>query len=166
MEVNMNASFERDQCVPLVTETSGYIRRPSSFPYQYYPPTFINNNPYPGRFVGRGSVRQLYRPRDVELNCNFYESNVQLVSNVVWEKIEGPYPYAHDPPPYDCPRCSFHDIEIDNYRYNVRDFRDISVLRIKDVLNDDYGIYRCSGTSQLSSFGDTETVYQIVEFFQ
>ncbi|XP_022244995.1 uncharacterized protein LOC111083026 [Limulus polyphemus] len=136
-----------------VTETSGYIH-----------PTNIDL--YPGRFVGTGSVRQLYSSRAIELECDFAESNIQLVSNVVWEKIEGPYPYAHNSPSYECPRCSIRHIDIDNYRYNVRDLQDSSFLRIKDVLIDDYGVYRCSGTSQLSRSGDTETVYKIVEFFQ
>ncbi|XP_022245095.1 uncharacterized protein LOC111086458 [Limulus polyphemus] len=149
--------------VNLLTKTTS-SNRLFSFPNSIYQsPRTININPYPGRFVGKGRVRQPRDGRDVELECNFAGLNVKLVSNVVWEKIEGPYFFVDASFPYHCPSCSVH--YVNNYRCSVLNFRDGSFLHISDVSPEDIGIYRCSGTSQLSRSGLAETVYQIVECF-
>ncbi|XP_076331433.1 uncharacterized protein LOC143236771 isoform X2 [Tachypleus tridentatus] len=85
------------------------------------------------------------------------------LKNVVWEKIEGPYFFVDSSFPYYCPSCSVH--YVNNYRCSVLHFHDRSFLYIRNVLPEDNGIYRCSGTSQVSPSGLAETVYQIVECF-
>ncbi|XP_023211866.1 uncharacterized protein LOC111614734 [Centruroides sculpturatus] len=131
--------------------------------YYPYPQKMPSSEVYPGRYLGKGTVSYLFGGRDVELYCSFRDPGIYLVSNIIWVKIDGPYPYYHYPPPYHCPYCKYRTFSADDYRYDVYQHQGKSILRIRDFRSSDQGIYRCSATSQYPYGRYTETVYKIVK---
>ncbi|XP_022693586.1 uncharacterized protein LOC111263082 [Varroa jacobsoni] len=140
----------------------------------YHPPA-KNVDPFPGQFAGFGSVYFVRGGPHVELQCNLSKDGNKLVSSVVWVKVENAYrPFPYGPPPYTanpyyCSSggCLDKAIDLTEKRFIADMHGDIATLHIYDLQPRDYGVYRCSGTVQANSgsSGDTNTIYQIVEFF-
>ncbi|KAL3207034.1 hypothetical protein MRX96_010358 [Rhipicephalus microplus] len=155
---------------------------PSSLPYPgpwvpSYPrqPKPKNLDPFPGKFLGMGTVRYLNGGRDVELVCDLHGN--QLVSNVVWVKATHPRgqpPVTWRPPPPSCGPCFcpvqygcvYQHLDLADRRFFADTKGHHASLTIYGVSPADFGVYRCSATSSPtgSAAAHTETVYQIVHF--
>ncbi|OQR69636.1 hypothetical protein BIW11_01811 [Tropilaelaps mercedesae] len=151
----------------------GYYYNRSGRDYQ---PSAKNVDPFPGKFLGLGSVHYLRGSYDVELHCNFSKDGNKLVSNVVWVKVERAYrQISYGPPnvfvtnPYFCPAggCIYRDIDTSDKRFFADMHGEVATLHIYDLEPRDYGVYRCSATAKASNGlpGDTEAIYEIVELF-
>ncbi|XP_042143338.1 calcium-binding protein P-like [Ixodes scapularis] len=160
---------------PLPPHSPGpWIPGPSHPPVPPPPPAPKNVDPFPGKFLGMGSVRYVNGARDVELICNLQGD--KIVSNVVWVKATNTPrqpPASWQPPCHTCgpcfcpvPTCTYQPIDYSSRRLFADAHGPQAVLHIYGVEPGDYGVYRCSATSLRSgsAMGDTETVYQIVEF--
>jgi hypothetical protein len=115
--------------------------------------------------LGRGAFG-IIDGRDAELVCNFNHPQHQIVSNVAWVRVEGPYSFPH----FDCQHhrheCKYHYInQQQDFRFRVISSGQTSTLRIYDYARIDFGVYRCAATGQ-GPDGKTSTLYQIIEFLE
>ncbi|XP_076367188.1 uncharacterized protein LOC143255406 [Tachypleus tridentatus] len=123
-----------------------------------------NINVYPGQYLGEGRVYFSRDLRDLYLECDFNDPRIHIVSNTVWQKIKGPYLYEDNTPHIQCPLCTVQIVNSDGYRYEVRSVGGKSILRVRDFVREDWGIYRCAATTRKTHSLNTETVFKIVVF--
>ncbi|XP_003742004.1 uncharacterized protein LOC100897295 [Galendromus occidentalis] len=131
-----------------------------------------NVDPFPGKYLGLGSVQYSSGGRDVELLCTLSKDGQKVVSNVVWVKVENAYRYPGPPGgpevnPYYCPSggCIYRQVDYSNRRFFADLHGDVATLHIYDTEPQDHGVYRCSAAGQTSKATETETTFQIVEYF-
>ncbi|CAN8024372.1 unnamed protein product [Ixodes persulcatus] len=163
---------------PLPPHSPGpWIPGPSHPPVPPPPPAPKNLDPFPGKFLGMGSVRYVNGARDVELICNLQGDKIvsvrtdgQYQPGYIPNQVPGgpSHGHSHACGPCFCPvpTCTYQPIDYSSRRLFADAHGPQAVLHVYGVEPGDYGVYRCSATSLRSgsAMGDTETVYQIVEF--
>ena len=146
---------------------SSHHHPPSGFQRRTYLPitAATTHQPHDPIFLGRGTFG-IIDGRDAELVCSFNHPQYQIVSNVAWVRVEGPYSFPH----FDCHHhgheCKYHYInQQQDFRFRVISSGQTSTLRIYDYARIDFGVYRCAATGQ-GRDGKTSTLYQVIEFLE